>query len=77
MKKDEIEKWRGSTIDEINSRILEMEFQLYKLKHQLHIGQLKNFSIIKNLRKDISVLKTLTNEMIGATKNGVAKKREG
>ncbi len=62
MKKDEINKLRESTVDEINSRISETENQLYKLKHQLHIGQLKNFSVIKAKRREISILKTLIGE---------------
>lgn len=79
MKKDEIKKWRESTADEINLKISEMENQLYKLKHQLHIGQLKNFSTVKSTRKNISVLKTLINEkkLTGAKKNGVEKNRKG
>lgn len=78
MKKDEIKKWRESTVDEINSKISEMESQLYKMKHQLHIGQLKNFSTIRNTRKDISVLKTLINEkkLTGANKNGVTENKK-
>ncbi len=75
MKRDEIKKWRESTTGEINSKISELENQLYKLKHQLHIGQLKNFSTIKKTRKEISVLKTLVVEKksTGAKKNGVEK----
>ncbi len=78
MKKDEIKKWRESTVDEINLKILEMENQLYKLKHQLHIGQLKNFSAIRNFRKNIAILKTLINEkkLAGADKNGVKKNKK-
>jgi large subunit ribosomal protein L29 len=79
MKREEIKKWRESTADEINLKISELENQLYKLRHQLHIGQLKNFSTVKNTRKDISVLKTLVSEknLTGADKNGVKKNGKG
>lgn len=78
MKRDELKKWREQTVDEINSKIFELESQLYKLKHQLHIGQLKNFSTIKNMRREISILKTIINEkkLTGAKKNGVEKSKK-
>lgn len=62
MKRDEIKKWREATPDEIKSKISDMESQLYRLKHQLHIGQLKNVSAIKNMRREISTLKTIEGE---------------
>jgi len=79
MKREEIKKWRESTADEINLKISELENQLYKLRHQLHIGQLKNFSTVKKTRKDISILKTLVSEknLTGADKNGVKKNGKG
>jgi large subunit ribosomal protein L29 len=79
MKKDEIKKWRESTTDEINSKISEMEAQLYKLRNQLHIGQLKNFSTIKKTKRDISILNTLINEknFTGVRENGFEKNKKG
>lgn len=68
MKKEEIKKWRGVTVEELNSRITELQNQLYKLRHQLRIGQLKNFSIIRKTRKEIAVLKTLIGEKYGNRK---------
>lgn len=68
MKKEEIKKWRESTIEEINSRILELKNQLYKLRHQLKIGQLKNYSLIGKTKKEISILKTLLGEKHGKSK---------
>ncbi|MDD3726006.1 MAG: 50S ribosomal protein L29 [Candidatus Ratteibacteria bacterium] len=70
MKKEELKKWREATIEEINGRISELQNQLYKLRHQLHIGQLKDFSIIKKNRREISILKTLVGEKYGSKKKG-------
>ena len=72
MKKEELKKWREATVEEINSRILELRSHLYRLRHQLRIGQMKDFSIIKKTRREISVLKTLLGE-----KNGSKKKVKG
>ncbi|MBN1444768.1 MAG: 50S ribosomal protein L29 [Candidatus Omnitrophica bacterium] len=75
MKKEELNKWRESTADEINAKISETENQLYKLKHQLHTGQLKNFSVIKKKRREISILKTLIGEKNArSTEKGGSKK---
>ncbi|HOL21692.1 MAG TPA: 50S ribosomal protein L29 [bacterium] len=70
MKKEDLKKWREATVDEINSRIAELQNQLYKLRHQLRIGQLKDFSIIKKTRREIAVLKTLIGEKNGSKKKG-------
>jgi|YelNatPaOPRAMG01_1025707.scaffolds.fasta_scaffold288264_2 large subunit ribosomal protein L29 len=70
MKKEELKKWREATVEEINSRILELRSHLYRLRHQLRIGQMKDFSIIKKTRREISVLKTLLGEKNGSKKKG-------
>lgn len=78
MKKEEIKKWREATGEEINLKIKELEEQLYKFKHQLHIGQLKNFSVIKKARREIGVLNTITREKhLTGVKNGVKKNKKG
>jgi len=70
MKKEELKKWREATIEEINSKISELQSHLYELRHQLRIGQLKDFSIIRKTRREISVLKTLLGEKNGSKKKG-------
>jgi len=78
MKKEEIKKWQESTVEEIKLKIKELEEQLYKFKHQLHIGQLKNFSVIKKTRRDIGVLNTLMKQKHSTgVKNGVEKNKKG
>lgn len=62
MKKEEIKKWRESTKEEINNKILELKKQLYEMKHQLILGQLKNYSQIKEIKRDIGRLKTILRE---------------
>ncbi|MCX8082566.1 MAG: 50S ribosomal protein L29 [bacterium] len=68
MKKEELKKWREATTEEINSRILELQGQLYKIKHQLRIGQIKDFSVIKKHKKEIAILKTIIGEKHGSRK---------
>lgn len=68
MKKEELKKWREATIEEIDSRILHLEEQSYKLKHQLRTGQMKNFTTIKKVRREIAILKTIIGEKNGSKK---------
>ncbi|MCK9265718.1 50S ribosomal protein L29 [bacterium] len=77
MKKEDIKKWRESTAEEIDLEIKDLEEKLYKYNHQLHIGQLKNFSVIKKAKRDIGVLHTLKNEKhLSGAKNGVKTSKE-
>ncbi|MGC8976066.1 MAG: 50S ribosomal protein L29 [Candidatus Ratteibacteria bacterium] len=62
MKREELKRWRESSEKEIENKILELEKQLYDLKHQLILGQLKNYSQIKEIKKDIARLKTILKE---------------
>lgn len=78
MKKEEIKKWREATLEEMLLRKRELEEDYYKFNHQLHIGQLKNFSVIKKTRREISVLNTLMKEKHSTgVKNGVEKNKKG
>ena len=80
MKKEDIKKWREATGEEIGLKIKELEEQLYKFNHQLHIGQLKNFSVIKQTKRNIAVLNTLIRESkvySTGVKNGVEKSKKG
>jgi len=77
MKKEEMSKWRESTPEEINAKISENEDQLYRLKHQLHAGQLKNFSVIKSKRREISILKTLIGEKYARRTDKDGSKKSG
>lgn len=69
MKRDEIKKWRESTIEEIDKKIAELKKQRYNLRIQLDYGQLKDYSVFKKLKKDIAVLMTIKNEKLRMEKN--------
>mgnify|MGYP001159183787 FL=1 len=62
MKKDEIKKWREATEEEIGLKIVELEKQLFNLLPQIKMGQLKNCSVLKNIRKNIAILNTIKRE---------------
>lgn len=70
MKKDDIKKWREATLEEIERKIEELKKQYFDLRTQVKMGQLKNFSVLKNLRKDMAVLNTIKN---GKIKSGKSK----
>lgn len=59
MRKEELNKWKEATKEEIGNKIMELKKQLYELKHQLILGQLKNYSQIKEIKKDVARLKTI------------------
>jgi large subunit ribosomal protein L29 len=62
MKKEEIKKWKEATNQEIENKIMELKIKLYEMKNQLILGQLKNYSQIKGIKKDIARLKTILRE---------------
>jgi large subunit ribosomal protein L29 len=63
MKKEEIKKWKEATNQEIENKIMELKMKLYEMKNQLILGQLKNYSQIKEIKKDIARLKTILREI--------------
>ena len=62
MKRDELKKWREATEEEIDRKIEELKKQRFNMLTQIKIGQLKNYSVLKKLKKDIAILKTIKNE---------------
>jgi len=62
MKRDEIKKWREVTIQEIEEKLKEFSSKLYSLKHQVRMGQQKDSSTIRKLRRDAARLKTIARE---------------
>jgi len=62
MKKEEIKRWKEATNQEIENKIMELKMKLYEMKNQLILGQLKNYSQIKEIKKDIARLKTILRE---------------
>jgi len=62
MKRDELKKWREATEEEIDRKIDELKKQRFNMLTQVKMGQLKDYSALKKLKKDIAVLKTIKNE---------------
>jgi large subunit ribosomal protein L29 len=69
MKKEEFKKWREAGKEEIENKILELKRKLYEANHQLLLGQLKNYSQVKEIKKDIARLKTILKEREIGDKN--------
>ncbi|MCM8785505.1 MAG: 50S ribosomal protein L29 [Candidatus Omnitrophica bacterium] len=69
MKKEEFTKWKEATKQEIENKIFELKKRLYELRNQLILGQLKNYSQIKEIKKDIARLKTILREKELGVKN--------
>jgi len=59
MKKEEFKKWKEATKEEIENKIMDFKKQIYELRNQLVLGQLKNYSQISEIKKDIARLKTI------------------
>lgn len=58
MKKEEKEKWQSAGVADLESRILELKNQWYNLRQQLRLGQNRNYTILRNIRRDIARLET-------------------
>jgi large subunit ribosomal protein L29 len=59
MKTSEIRKLNES---ELNSKVIDLREDLFRLKFKHGIRQLEDTSTLKNLRKDIARIKTVINE---------------
>jgi large subunit ribosomal protein L29 len=62
MKNEEIKKWRESSEEELRKHIEEKTVEMYKLRNQINLGQLKNFSLLGKAKKEVAVMKTLLRE---------------
>ena len=55
------EELRGKTIDELNDLLLDSKKELFNLRFQRASGQLENTARIREVRRDISRVKTMLN----------------
>lgn len=55
----------NSTANELETKNIEMNKELFNLKFQLHTGRLENTSKIKQLRKNIARVNTILREKRG------------
>jgi len=62
MNTDELKKWREATEEEIDRKIEELKKERFNMLIQVRMGQIKDYSGLKKLKKDIAVLKTIKNE---------------
>ena len=68
-----IEKIRNLTNTELAHQQRELADQLFKLKFQLKMGQTESLKKIRDLRKDIARINTVTREKELADGNGAVK----
>jgi len=57
-----ITEMRELTDDELNGELNNLKERLFQLRFQLELGQLKNSSSIKQVKKDIARIKTILKE---------------
>ena len=57
-KNNDILNMKSATPDEINAKVLELRRELMQSRFSLFSGQLKNTSVMKNIRKSIARLLT-------------------
>lgn len=67
-----VEKIRNLTDTELSHQQRELSDQLFKLKFQLKMGQTESLKKIRDLRKDIARIKTVSREKQLAGGNGAA-----
>ncbi|HBT51112.1 50S ribosomal protein L29 [Petrotoga mexicana DSM 14811] len=57
-----ITEMRELTDEELNEELNNLKEKLFQLRFQLELGQLKNSSSIKQVKKDIARIKTILKE---------------
>ncbi|MBF8983492.1 50S ribosomal protein L29 [Lutibacter sp. B2] len=55
-------KLHDMTVQELNSKLVELKNELFNLRFQLATGQLENPMQVKNVRKEIARTKTILRE---------------
>ena len=66
MKRREIQEVRGLPINELKEKSKNLRIQLYQLRSKLKVGQLKNYSSLSSVRKDIARMETIIKEKVGS-----------
>lgn len=62
MKANQINELRGSSVDELLKKVMELKAELFNLRFQLATGQLENPMRIKDVKKSIAQMKTVVRE---------------
>ena len=66
MKRKEIQEVRDLPINELKEKSKNLRIQLYQLRSKLKVGQLKNYSSLSGIRKDIARMETIIKEKVGS-----------
>ena len=66
MKRREIQEARDLPINELKEKSKNLRIQLYQLRSKLKVGQLKNYSSLSSVRKDIARMETIIKEKVGS-----------
>ncbi len=76
MKRDEKKSLREATVSELEEKIQAARADLFRLRQQLRLGQLKQVSLIREKRKEIAFYMTLIQEkrLAGGQHGPVARK---
>ena len=53
---------RGSSVEDLETRLLDLKKELFNLRFQLTTGQLENPTRIKEVKKNIAQIKTVLRE---------------
>lgn len=75
MKSQEFNTLRNSNLPELREKKLELMKKLLELRTSLNMSQLKNYSQLSNLRKDIARLNTLITEKAKGASNVATRKK--
>ncbi|HPP12291.1 MAG TPA: 50S ribosomal protein L29, partial [bacterium] len=75
-KRDEKKSLREATVSELEEKIQAARADLFRLRQQLRLGQLKQVSLIREKRKEIAFYMTLIQEkrLAGGQHGPVARK---
>ncbi|GEM_PF-483692 len=77
MKRDERKVIREATVEELREKIQAAREQLYRLRHQLRLGQLKQISIIRAKKREIAFYLTVISEKKGSGGGGHVRAGKG
>ena len=62
MKVNELRDMRENSVNEIQSKVMELKAELFNLRFQLATGQLENPARIREVKRSIAQLKTILKE---------------
>ena len=60
------ETWRAKSDDELSSQLLDLKKEQFNLRFQRATGQLENTARVRQVRRDIARIKTVTGQRASA-----------